>query len=151
MSTKKNTATIEVLKENLEFLSDASKWLKRSYNQCKDINIGKSQSEDDFDKFESLTSRFARAIDFLIHKVFRSIDTYEFEDGGTILDVINHAHKRNIFESIDEIRALKDLRNDIAHNYHDDSLTEIFIDTLSYTPSLIKLIENTQKYCERYF
>lgn len=125
--------------------------MKRSYNQCKDINISKSLAEDDFDKFESLTTRFARAIDFLIHKVFRSIDAYELEDGGSILDVINRAHKRNIFEFIDEIRTMKGLRNDIAHDYNDDSLTEIFLDTLTYTPSLIKLIENTQKYCERYF
>jgi hypothetical protein len=125
--------------------------LKRSYNQCKDINISKSLAEDDFDKFESLTTRFARVIDFLIHKVFRSIDAYELEDGGSILNVINRAHKRNIFESIDEIRTMKDLRNDIAHDYNDDSLTDIFLDTLTYTPSLIKLIENRQKYCERYF
>lgn len=150
MNTTKDE-TLHVLKDHLHSLNEAVKWLKRSYNQCEELKAVTQLSEDDFDKLETLTSRFARVIDFLIYKVFRSIDAHELEDGGTILDIVNRAHKRNLFESVDEIRMMKDLRNDIAHEYDTDSLQEIFAETLAYTPLLIQLVEKTHTYCEKYF
>jgi hypothetical protein len=151
MRENKNSTGKDLLKEHLELLGEATKWRKRSYIQCKDINTENPINDDNYDRFESLTSWFSRVIDMLIHNVFRSNNAYELEDGGTILDIINRAHKRRIFESVDEIRNMKDLRNDISHEYNTESLIELFKETLSYTPSLIELAENTQVYCERYF
>ena len=66
---------------------------------------------------ENLVGRYARTIDVIVNKVFRSIDAVELEDGGTMIDVANRAEKRGIVESADRVRDLKGLRNDIVHAY----------------------------------
>ena len=66
----------------------------------------------------------SRGIDFLIRKIFRSLDAYEFENQGTLVDVVNNAHKRGLFSDIDEIRVMKDVRNTIAHEYIVDVYAE---------------------------
>jgi len=138
------------LKETMLKLEETLRWLKRSFNICKEIGIKEKYTEKEFDSFETLTSRFARTIDILIHKLFRSIDAVEFESEGTMIDVINRAHKRNLFESIDQIRLLKELRNEIAHEYVQDALISLFTRVLDSISDLLIIIENTHKYIQKY-
>jgi hypothetical protein len=84
----------KVLKQNIEYLQKQLKWLTRSYELCKSIGIKSTYSEIEFDNFETLSGRFARTIDFLVRKVFRSIDDLEFESQGTLIDTVNNALKR---------------------------------------------------------
>jgi len=140
----------ELLISNLQSLRNQLDWLEHSYSICKNISIKQRYETEEFDAFETLCSRFARSIDFLVRKVFRSVDDVEFENQGTLIDVINNAHKRGLFDSIENIRNLKDLRNDIAHEYLDEGLRELFEEILSNTPELMKIIANTIRYCDRY-
>ena len=96
--------------------------------------------------YENLSSRFTRTVDFLIRKVFRSIDDAEFEPQGTLIDVVNNAHKRNLFDNIEEFRAIKDLRNAIAHEYIDEELEKLFEDLLNYSSIVIKISKVTLRY-----
>jgi len=41
------------------------------------------------------------------YKVFRSIDAVEFENHGSLIDVLNRAQKHGFFESIEKIRQIK--------------------------------------------
>ena len=107
----------EILKNYIEALKKQLSWLKRSFKTCKNIGIKSDYNLDEFDSFEILTGRFSRSIDFLIRKVFRSLDDIEFEDQGTLVDVVNNAHKRSLFNNMEDIRALRDLRNEIVHEY----------------------------------
>jgi len=66
-------------------------------------------TEDEFDTFENLAGRYARMLDVILNKVFRSIDAIELEDGGTLLGVVNRAEKTGIVSSAERIRDLKDL------------------------------------------
>jgi uncharacterized protein YutE (UPF0331/DUF86 family) len=86
----------------------------------------------------------------LINKVYRAIDLVELEVPGALLDVINRACKRQLLDSVDELRALKDLRNSIAHEYAAPDLKALFFTTLKKTPELISLIERAENYCQRY-
>lgn len=138
------------LQETLAQLEDALHWLHRSYRQCGRIGLKAEYSEAEFDKFEALTSRFARVSDILIQKVYRSIDAVEFESGGTMIDVVNRAEKRGLVDSVDDVRLIRDLRNSIAHEYLKESLVEIFQDTLRLTPELIALVERAKGYCRRF-
>jgi len=138
------------LKETLLKLEETLRWLKRSFNICKEIGIKEKYTENEFDSFETLTSRFARTIDILVNKLFRCIDAVEFESEGTMIDVINRAHKRNLFESIDQIRLLKELRNEIAHEYVQDELISLFTKVFDSIPDLLIIIENTHKYIQKY-
>ena len=123
-------------------------WIDISYSECVEIGIKDKYSIDEFGRFETLCSRYSRGIDFLIRKIFRTLDEYEFENQGTLVDVVNNAHKRGLIESIENLRIMKDVRNTIAHEYIEDALVEVFEEVLEYTEQLIKIIKTTLKYIE---
>lgn len=139
-----------VLRENLEGMRKSVLWLKRSYTRCTRIGVKEKYTEDEFDDFENLASRYARMLDVILNKVFRSIDAIELEDGGTLLDVVNRAEKRGIVDSAERVRDLKDLRNDIVHEYETDDLRSVFRQTLDATPELFDMAEKIKRYCERF-
>jgi len=139
----------EKLLHDKELLLKQLDWINISYSQCSKIGIKKNYTVDEFGYFETLCSRYSRGIDFLIRKIFRTLDEYEFENQGTLVDVVNNAHKRGLFEDIDELRIMKDVRNTIAHEYIEDNLTEVFEEVLQYTNSLIKIINNTLNYLDK--
>lgn len=78
-------------------------------------------------------------IHILVQKVFRSIDA------------LNRAEKREIINSIEDIREIRDLRNQIVHEYIDEDLINTFNEIVKYTPKLLEIIMNTKKYCKKYF
>jgi hypothetical protein len=139
-----------VLIEALANLNDAAKWLRHSYTVCTSIGTKNSYTIPECDAFEALTSRFARTTDLIAHKVLRAIDRVEFEyQSGTLLDVMNRAHKKGLIESVDEMRNIKELRNTIAHEYASAQLQAIFQSALEATPKLFTLIQNIQEYCRQ--
>jgi uncharacterized protein YutE (UPF0331/DUF86 family) len=140
----------EKLLQDRELLKKQLFWIEISYNECREIGIKREYSVDEFGKFETLCSRYSRGIDFLIRKIFRTLDEYEFENQGTLVDVVNNAHKRGLFEDIDELRLMKDVRNTIAHEYIEDELTEVFEEVLEYTEKLIMIINNRLRYNENH-
>ena len=121
-------------------------WLEISFNECETIGIKQSYTIEEFGKFETLCSRYSRNIDFLIRKIFRTLDEFEFENQGTLIDVVNNAHKRELFKDIDELRIMKDIRNTIVHEYIEDNLVEVFEEVLEYSKKLILIINNTLNY-----
>ena len=130
-------AAIEVLKINLENPKSRVRWLRRSQEFCLEIGIKGIYSEEEFDDFENLTSRFARTTDLIVNKVLRSIDSVEFLEAGSAIDAANRAEKRGIIDSVSGLRDLKDLRNEIAHEYETDDLGNLFSAVLSAVPELI--------------
>ena len=125
-------------------------WLKISYEQCSSIQIKKEYSIDEFGNFETLCSRYSRSIDFLIRKIFRTLDEYEFENQGTLVDVVNNAHKRGLFEDIEKLRIMKDIRNTIVHEYIEEKLQDVFDEVLEYTYELIIIMNNTLIYINKH-
>lgn len=138
----------EKLLEDKRLLEKQLFWIRYSVNECKNIETKNCYTPEEFGKFETLCARYSRGIDFLIRKIFRSIDIYEFENPGTLIDVVNNAHKRGFFEDIDELRIMKDLRNDIVHEYIEENLIEIFDEVLMYSEKLIEIMENTLRYLQ---
>ncbi|MDZ7742729.1 MAG: hypothetical protein U5Q03_13515 [Bacteroidota bacterium] len=68
------------------------------------------------DAYEGLTSRFARVCDILFSKLFRTIFFLEQGEAGTWLDVLLFMEE-NVIDNTKEARLLKELRNDIVHEY----------------------------------
>jgi hypothetical protein len=139
----------EKLNADRVLLEKQLQWLRISYDECALIGIKEEYSIEEFGKFETLCSRYSRGIDFLIRKIFRSLDAYEFENQGTLVDVVNNAHKRELFEDIDELRIMKDVRNTIVHEYIEDELAEVFDEVLQYSERLIQIMRNTLHYIEQ--
>ena len=121
-------------------------WIEISFNECSKIGTKEEYTIEEFGKFETLCSRYSRGIDFLIRKIFRTLDEYEFENQGTLVDVVNNAHKRGLFDDIEKLRLMKDVRNTVVHEYIEDELADIFDEVLEYTEDLINIINTTLKY-----
>ena len=141
---------IEKLKFDKKLLEKQLFWIEISFNECLKIGIQKEYTIDEFGKFETLCSRYSRGIDFLIRKNFRTLDEYEFENQGTLIDVVNNAHKRGLFEDIEDLRIMKDIRNTIFHEYIEDELVETFDEVLEYSEKLIIIIKNSLNYIDKY-
>jgi uncharacterized protein YutE (UPF0331/DUF86 family) len=141
---------VQNLSNDLELLERSLFWLKRSFDICSAFGCKEVFSAEEYDAVETLTSRYARTSDILIQKIFRSIDKVELEDRGTMIDVINRADKRRLFESVDEIREIRDLRNKIAHEYSKEDLEKLFADVVRLTPRLHTISGNIFAYCARY-
>jgi uncharacterized protein YutE (UPF0331/DUF86 family) len=137
------------LQEDKLLLEKQLKWLEISYEQCMAIGLKDEYSIKEFGYFETLCSRYSRSIDFLIRKMFRTIDQYEFENQGTLVDVVNNAHKRGLFDDIEELRVMKDIRNSIVHEYIEENLKGIFEEVLEYTKRLITIGQTTIEYVEK--
>ncbi|MBF0351791.1 MAG: hypothetical protein HQM11_12230 [SAR324 cluster bacterium] len=140
------TDRIAILHEHLLKLKEAVHWLNRSYGICLDLLNKEIYSEEDYDHLEALTSRFSRLSDLLLQKIFRSLDEVEFQDRGTLIDVMNRMHKRALIDSVDQVRLIRELRNQIAHEYERTNLIELFQMTMSLIPNLQKIVQNTEAY-----
>ena len=140
----------DYMKELTEALKRQRFWLKHSYDDSVKIGIKEDYTIPEFDTLETLTSRFARSIDFLVRKVWRAIDTAEFEYQGTLIDVVNRAHKRTLFDHIEDVQQIKEIRNDVAHEYLNERLQKLFSDVVKTTPSLLDIMQRTITYCEEY-
>ena len=145
-----NKLHLEVLKENLQKLNLSSEWVRKSYEQAVKINIKKDNTLEELEKLEVLASRYARTADMLVNRMLRSIDTLELEDIGTVIDIMNRAEKRGIVESAELLHKIKDLRNSIVHEYQIDEIAKSFGDIIKYSPILLEVIKNVNKYCSRY-
>jgi hypothetical protein len=138
----------EKLENDYLLLQKQLSWLDISFKECANIGLQEDYSIEEFGKFETLCSRYSRSIDFLIRKIFRTLDEYEFENQGTLIDVVNNAHKRGLFDDVDELRIMKDVRNTIVHEYIEDDLVGVFEEVLEYSEKLIDILTTTLKYIE---
>jgi uncharacterized protein YutE (UPF0331/DUF86 family) len=145
-----NQIHIEILRENITFLNLSADWVRHSYEQTNKIEPKVKYATEEFDKLENLTSRYARTTDMLVNKVLRSIDTVESEDIGAIIDIMNRAEKRGIVSSAELLHTIKDLRNNIVHEYKITEITRFFADVQKYTPLLLEIIQKVNVYCTRY-
>lgn len=139
----------ELLCENLRLLEKSILWLLKSYDKAKVIQ---HIDEENIEIFETLSNRFGRTVDILINKVLRSLDIYELEYTGTKLDVVIRAEKRGFVENYKTLIELKDLRNELVHEYIEEEIYEKFREIVQKTPLLVdiskKVIKYTSKYCK---
>ncbi len=145
-----NNDLVQLLREELQLLDKAAEILKYSYGMCGKIGIKDEYSYEELDKFESFSGRFARLSDLLIQKIFRLIDDIELESPGTIRDRINRAEKKELIESADIFVEIRIVRNQVAHEYIQDEIQELFEKVLEYTPHLMDSVNRVKKYCRKY-
>jgi len=76
-------------------LLEKSAWkLEQSFEYCKSVALNERLSDNDDIAFEALTARFSRLSDFIVQKIFRTVDIIELDDSGTVRDRINRAEKK---------------------------------------------------------
>jgi len=134
------------LEQDLNLLKKQIFWLEISFEQCRNIGVKAEYSIEEFGHFEALCSRYGRSMDFLVRKIFRSIDAYELEAQGTLIDVVNRAHKRGLVDDIEQVRIMKDVRNTIVHEYIEEHLQRSFGEVLKYSEVLLQWMRKTETY-----
>ena len=141
-----------MLEQQLLAMAQMEALLKWSLDRCQTIPMtaGQKPAQEDLEKFESLTARFARFNDILLLKIFRLIDAIDLDDAGTVRDRINRAEKKGLIEDAQRFIEIRELRNSIAHEYQPEALNVIFTETLQATPALLDVAERVRKYCLRY-
>jgi hypothetical protein len=125
------------------------KFSRDSVAQLASVEQMEDWSPEALEKVEALTSRFARVVDLLIHRVLRSIDFYELQEPGTLLDVANRAERRGLVDSVDWLREMKDARNRIAHDYTGERLPELLSFCQSEMDTLVLTCERTADHIEQ--
>ncbi|MEK9762668.1 MAG: hypothetical protein VW729_08305 [Deltaproteobacteria bacterium] len=107
------------------------------------------QSEFSFEELESidsLTSKFSRTSDIYLQKVLRSIWMLLREDTVPLIDLLNRAEKLMIIVSAEELLQMRDIRNQIAHEYLPEAVPELAKEVVVMTTLLQKNIEQTERF-----
>lgn len=150
ISKKRKLLTVQ-LNENFEALEKSLDVLNYSFRKCKSLGEKEEYEPEEQESFEALTSRFARTSDILTQKVFKSLFALLQENVKTIIDLANILEKLEIVENADDILNIRELRNQIAHEYVEADLNALFMDVLRYVPALETVIDSLKKYIDNQF
>lgn len=140
----------DLLAEQIKDLELARKVFDHSVQVCSKIGTKSTYSQAEADAYEALTSRFARLSDLLTHKVLRTIEAEELEPQGSLIDRINRAEKRGAIESAATLRKIRELRNEIAHEYSPSAISGFYAEVLQLAPRLMKDVSMTIEFCKKY-
>ncbi len=72
------------------------------------------------------------------------------ENIKTIIDAANLLEKLAVLESADDLLNVRELRNQIAHEYVESDVKALFIDVLRYVPEIKKIINNVTAYYHKH-
>ena len=134
--------------KHLKRLEDAFLQLKQSYN----LPLVKESYQLILDDLESLAYsdqiiyRFSKLQDCMGAKLFKSILLYQGENvDKPFLDILNQLEKMDII-NVDDWFEIRDLRNEIAHDYEDNNNISVNILNTIYTlkDELKIILDNTK-------
>ncbi len=138
------------LDANLAILDKSVIALDYSYDKCSSIGQKKEYDLEQQESFEALTSRFARTSDILTQKVFKTLFILLQENTKTIIDAANFLEKLEVIENADDLLNIREIRNQIAHEYVESDINALFFDVLRFAPELKKTINNVKAYYHKH-
>jgi uncharacterized protein with HEPN domain len=123
--------------------------LAYSCEKCDAIGEKEEYDLEEQESFEALTSRFARTSDILTQKVLKTLFILLQENIKTIIDAANFLEKLEVIEKADDLLNIREIRNQIAHEYVDSDIKALFFDVLHYVPEMKKIIKNAKAYYDK--
>lgn len=139
---------IQLLKEGLALLERAKDTLILSVTKCEGIVFKKEYSFEEMESFDSLTSKFGRTSDLYTQKVLRTIWVLLHEPFVPFIDLLNKAEKMRIIQSADQLLAIRDLRNQITHEYIPEAIADLVPEVIDFSTSLLENIEHTIRFIQ---
>jgi len=139
---------INLLKSEWEVLQAAVNTLQLSVSKCQDIGIKESYTFEELESFDSLTSKFNRTSDIFTQKVIRSVWMLLHEPFAPFIDRMNQCEKMDMLRSADQMIEIRDLRNQIAHEYLPDAIRDLVPQAIELSASLIENIRSCQLFLE---
>jgi uncharacterized protein with HEPN domain len=144
--SEKRKLVLTQIEEHLASLDKSLVALAYSYEKCSAFEKKNEYNLDEQESFEALTSRFARTSDILTQKVLKALFIVLQENIRSIIDAANYLEKLDIIENADDLLNIREIRNQIAHEYVESDIRALFFDVLRYVPELKKIINNVKAY-----
>ena len=146
MKPDKDQAIIDLVQSELELLQASVDTLQLSIRKCQLIGRKESYTFEELESFYSLTSKFNRTSDIFVQKVLRSVWMLLHESFIPFIDMINKSEKMLMLLSADKIIEIRDLRNQIAHEYIPEAIRDLIPEVIELTSQLIENIENCRRF-----
>jgi hypothetical protein len=146
MKPDKDQAIIDLVQSEWELLQAAVDTLQLSIRKCQLIGIKESYTFEELESFDSLTSKFNRTSDIFVQKVLRSVWMLLHEPFAPYIDMMNKSEKMSIIRSADQMIEIRDLRNQIAHEYIPEAIRDLIPEVIELTSQLIENIENCRRF-----
>ena len=140
--------------EQLQSAHLAARTLEISFERSKEIikRLKKNpQSElriEEEEILEAMTSRFARLADLMIQKLARGLDAIELSDEGSLLDRLSRMEKRGLISQMQDWVTIREIRNEIAHEYILKDLRNLQLEVFNHTPPLMECLTSIQAYAQ---
>ena len=134
-----------LFKENWGLLVQALPSFDRSLAKCRQFDFSSPISFEIEESMDALSSKFARLSDIYTQKVIKTLLFLLRENAPTFLDRMNLCEKLEIIPCAEEMIAIRDLRNTIAHEYLSENLLEVYQETIRLSDCLLKSILQTEK------
>ena len=140
MRTENNRLLIDMLQEEWMLLQSAVQTLGQSSIKCAAIAIKEEYSFEEQESFDSLTSKFNRTSDLFTQKIIRTSWMLLHEPFVSFIDMMNLAEKIGMIESADQLIEIRDMRNQIAHEYIPEAIRDLVPEVISLQEELISNI-----------
>ncbi len=141
--------TKELLKQNWELLITSQESLSKSVFKCSSIGVKTEYSFEEMESIDSLTSKFARISDIYTQKIIRGIWVLLHEPFSPFIDMMNTAEKAEIIISSESMLQIRDLRNQIAHEYLPEAIKDLLHEVLEKYPVLKENIDQTKYFLKQ--
>ena len=128
----------ELLQVELQLLETSVVTLLHSLEKCNGIGSKPVYSFEEQESFDSLTSKFNRTSDLFTQKILRTAWTLLHEPFVPFIDLLNKSEKINLICSADQIIAIRDLRNQIAHEYIPEAVQDLVPEVIGQTAHLVE-------------
>lgn len=147
-----NDPALEQLKSDLELGRRAVGVFSQTVLKAQRLlgeSAQRSLTDDERETLEALTARYGRALDFLTQKLLRTIDRIELTDDGSVLDRVNRFKKRRVLRDDINYAQLKDLLNQIVHEYIIDETDRVVVEVLNFAPLIVEMFSKAEDYCQQ--
>jgi len=101
---------------------------------------------EELESIDSLTSKFGRTSDIYVQKVLRTVWSLLREDTVPLIDLLNRAEKLRMILSADQLLQMRDIRNQITHEYLPEAAPELALEVNRKTEQLAQNIEQTERF-----
>jgi hypothetical protein len=142
-----NTANYQLeLKNDKNLLLTSVESMELSFEKCFKIGLKNKYNFEEQESFDSLSSKFARVSDIYTQKILKTIFMLLRENPQSFIDKANLAEKLSIIPSAENLIAIRDLRNEIVHEYSIEELPDIYKEIFSQYRNLIDSIKATESF-----
>ena len=144
--TEKDKNNLELLQQNWNLLMKSLESLNLSVEKVSKIERKNEYAFEEMESFDSLTSKFGRTSDIFIQKIIRTIWALLHETHMPLIDVLNKSEKIGLIESADQLLEIRDIRNQIAHEYLPEAIQDLVPDVLELSKQLEFNIQKCQHF-----